>query len=1417
MLQGSEMEELKVEIRSLLLSTKGGISEADVSYDYKMVLGKEMPYRALGFNNVSSLLQAMPDVARKVRTPDGQIIYHAISDDSTRHIQRLVSNQKSSLKKKKPFGHGKRGRGRGGFYTGRGGVPGRGRAASGHAPSYPRGLPAKRYNSSLSSGSGDWRNKNKSASGSSMSTFFQPNSVKPIGFDGSHQQGSGKILDTAGYDGGVINYKIRVGPEDQRTITTVNGKSTEFDLREVLQKRRNNREPEKGGSGQPVGQKRIISENKEQFQRNLPPRFRRTEQAGDSASRHPFSPQNSSGLQQQYHEEKVLHLITRPNWEPPEHGKDYLEAYLDYFDRRGEVAPSIEIVEGKCYKEKGFYGRIHHNDKLYYPLEILRTKEEAGYNVARAYCVTNKIPLLPKTTYQHQQAVLDHMNPVTCNPGKTYQLEPHGQIVETSIFSTARPGGAVTPQQRSVVAGGSSPSHTPTSSPPSNNPSHTPHSPQSTSAKSPAENKQHANCDQTQTSLTDEMQVVKNIYALLTESGIFVKGLPQVYEREYHKPLDISDIMLFLKKWPDFFLLEEPFEKRFVVYPGPGISQPTHPAVPQYVLPNEGSVMDVIYSFALSAGEVYVRSAQTENTVYEIDEKLNSFCQTSSPVEVSTIRPDCLVSACYEGGWYRAQVKAVESCDKIAVYFLDYGNSEKVSPKDMRAVPMNESLLITTVPLAIKCACRKTKAGEWCEDVATVLENFAQISTVFKAKFIAIKGDSCEVDLYMPDGDLINSKLIREQVQALPLAPATPAAAKQSSVSSQAATPQQLPWDTATGAPVSHSPYVSTSTRLFADDPDPLVIPSAEEFAVYVCRVTSECSVILRFVDKEYSDSLDELEDVIQKNFDKWQSPKQIKQSNIYAAVVVEEADEEDVGEEETLEYEKYYRVRVMKEEKGQCYCYLPDHGDYETIDSKDLREIDPQLNASLAYQATSATLRGLENLETQYRAFATKILIKMLISETMPFMARRTGNHPEKQPNTSGVDPDIVKRVRKIISCMSDVEPAKVAKVYENVYKEAISNIEEVLKHIPGYGYWIESLVIDLIDTHQEFEDLNINEDVLKAVEDCASGMDPNDVLFNLFGSEASSVTTECDEVTSNGSKDASSSQEKDQLQASLNKLSLAGEVREDKNSLARVWNYLQDLDASQTQTPSSSKKSLYTWNTNTEPAASKSAISATPCSPPSVTDTSVGPVLTPNNYWSYPKLKSTPVHIISVESPSNFVSIPSGLKGDWDKLHTDLIQYYSKSEFVTPSSVTENVLYAVKCEDLYYRALYMGTIGQLYKVFLPDHHLFEAVMPSQLFSLPEQFCSLPFSAYSMSLEGVVPHGAEWDGQVKTWFINQINQKTLYAVILRENDKMSRPKGVLPPPTLVVRLIDTSGADDLVIDEFMEQQGLALREAQKS
>ncbi|CAG5121401.1 unnamed protein product, partial [Candidula unifasciata] len=258
------------------------------------------------------------------------------------------------------------------------------------------------------------------------------------------------------------------------------------------------------------------------------------------------------------------------------------------------------------------------------------------------------------------------------------------------------------------------------------------------------------------------------------------------------------------------------------------------------------------------------------------------------------------------------------------------------------------------------------------------------------------------------------------------------------------------------------SPFSATATRLFADDPDPLMLPDADTFAVYVCRVMSENTVLLRIVDDEYSDKLDELEQEIADNFYSFPVPEKIRQSNIYACMVLagsedaEDVEYDEEGMEKLTDQNKYHRVRVIKEHKnGSCDCYLPDHGHNETLNRSQLREIDPQLNRSLSYQAVMARLHGLDSLPDKLKPMAVRLLIKLLTTGATLF-ALRKGKHAEKRNgDPGGLDVTITNRVRKIISCLNDISPGKVGQVYQDVYKESLENVEEVIKNIPGYGYW--------------------------------------------------------------------------------------------------------------------------------------------------------------------------------------------------------------------------------------------------------------------------------------------------------------------------------------------------------------------------
>jgi len=57
-------DELKKLLRSMLLSKAGGVELNRIVADYAKFVGKPLPYKQCGFDNVQSFLQAVPEVAQ---------------------------------------------------------------------------------------------------------------------------------------------------------------------------------------------------------------------------------------------------------------------------------------------------------------------------------------------------------------------------------------------------------------------------------------------------------------------------------------------------------------------------------------------------------------------------------------------------------------------------------------------------------------------------------------------------------------------------------------------------------------------------------------------------------------------------------------------------------------------------------------------------------------------------------------------------------------------------------------------------------------------------------------------------------------------------------------------------------------------------------------------------------------------------------------------------------------------------------------------------------------------------------------------------------------------------------------------------------------------------------------------------------
>ncbi|GAB1597772.1 uncharacterized protein LOC115217252 isoform X3 [Argonauta hians] len=96
----SEKEDIKKKIRALLISSQSGVPLFNFLKDYYDIIGEPLKFRDLGYFDLEDFLMDMPDVVSVVKAADGQTVLKHVSDNSTKHIEKLVARQKASVTKK---------------------------------------------------------------------------------------------------------------------------------------------------------------------------------------------------------------------------------------------------------------------------------------------------------------------------------------------------------------------------------------------------------------------------------------------------------------------------------------------------------------------------------------------------------------------------------------------------------------------------------------------------------------------------------------------------------------------------------------------------------------------------------------------------------------------------------------------------------------------------------------------------------------------------------------------------------------------------------------------------------------------------------------------------------------------------------------------------------------------------------------------------------------------------------------------------------------------------------------------------------------------------------------------------------------------------------------------------------------------
>jgi hypothetical protein len=94
----SLLNEIKIELRSLLISSPKGLSDDELSRDYSIFNSqRSLPYQIFGYATRTDFLNSLTDIL--YRASDGYL--YPIVDQSTEHIFQLVQQQRTNKKKKR--------------------------------------------------------------------------------------------------------------------------------------------------------------------------------------------------------------------------------------------------------------------------------------------------------------------------------------------------------------------------------------------------------------------------------------------------------------------------------------------------------------------------------------------------------------------------------------------------------------------------------------------------------------------------------------------------------------------------------------------------------------------------------------------------------------------------------------------------------------------------------------------------------------------------------------------------------------------------------------------------------------------------------------------------------------------------------------------------------------------------------------------------------------------------------------------------------------------------------------------------------------------------------------------------------------------------------------------------------------------
>lgn len=107
---------------------------------------------------------------------------------------------------------------------------------------------------------------------------------------------------------------------------------------------------------------------------------------------------------------------------------------------------------------------------------------------------------------------------------------------------------------------------------------------------------------------------------------------------------------------------------------------------------------------------------------------------------------------------------------------------------------------------------------------------------------------------------------------------------------------------------------------------------------------------------------------------------------------------------------------------------------------------------------------------------------------------------------------------------------------------------------------------------------------------------------------------------------------------------------------------------------------------------------------------------------------------------------------------------------------------------------------------VFYCDFGYYDNLTVKQLVPLAEEYLSLPYQAIKARLAGIQPRDEKWSMDDCKHFERLVSDKTFVSVVVTvQKDILYQCDSIL-----ILKLIDTSAAEDVHIDKLLMQQGIA-------